>query len=88
MDLAQIKINPQTSITFGTYDAVRLAHQIAHAASLLDELKNVSPIVEQRRPADRVEQLHDIAHMLAGDRVNEVYAPDDAAATGTTCANS
>jgi hypothetical protein len=69
------------------------AHKIAQAAGCIDYLKNSPHISDLLRAEAKqhAENLHDIATELAGDRVDEVYCPDDATsltlvqAAGLTC---
>lgn len=73
--------------------ALEHAHQIARAAGCIDYLKNSPHISDALRAAAKqhAETLHDIATELAGDRVDEVYCPEDEAgitlvqAAGRTC---
>ena len=69
------------------------AHKIAKAASCIDYLKNSPHISDTQREeaTQHAETLHDIATELAGDRVDEVYCPEDepslsmVQAAGLTC---
>lgn len=55
-----------------------LATQFADAASTLDWMKNYAPECERAAASEQVEKLHDKAQELAGDRVHEIYCPEDA----------
>ena len=61
-----------------------LAEKVADAAAYLDILKNTRSPAERIKAAVHVEALHDAAEYLAGDRVNELYAPDDGSVYSTS----
>lgn len=75
-------------------EALKLAHQIAKAASCLDDLQ-AAPIAGAtyfqccKAAAHHVKTLHDIALQLAGEHADQIYAPDDAPQLmeGICCAN-
>ena len=54
-----------------------MACKVADAASYLDALKNTRSPAERKIAAVHVENLHDAAEHLAGERVGEIYADDD-----------
>lgn len=62
--------------------SLKFAHQIAKAATCLDDL-HTAPMTSTtywqscKAAADHIANLHNIAIFLAGNKVNEVYAPDD-----------
>lgn len=57
---------------------LELAHKIANAASFLDAIKTAHPRQDMRAEAEEhVDALHKIAQMLAGNMVDEVYAPEE-----------
>jgi hypothetical protein len=58
------------------------AHQIAEASACLDWLRNPDSPAEARFEAQmeaplHVQRLEKIVHELAGNQVDEIYAPDD-----------
>ena len=55
----------------------QMAKQIANAASFFDGSNPAHLCPECRDAIHHVEILHDIAERLAGERVNEIYAPGD-----------
>ena len=56
----------------------------ADFASLLDNAKNEFPSDEEKAGASRlVEELHDLAECLAGDRAGEIYAAVDNFTSGS-----
>lgn len=59
---------------------IEMAHKIANAAGCIDYLKQSPHISDTCRAeaAQHVNALHDIATYLAGDRLHDVYGPDDA----------
>lgn len=52
-----------------------MARQIADSAACLDWLKPVG--AQEAEAVAHIENLHNIARCLAGDRVDEIYASDD-----------
>lgn len=63
-------------------DRLEMAHKIARAAGCMDWLKKSPHISDSCRAEamQHVTELHDIATHLAGDKVHEVYGPDDSEA--------
>jgi len=55
---------------------MKLAHQIADAASYLDDLKRIHAQAECAEVIRHIINLHTIAEQLAGERINEIYAQD------------
>lgn len=53
-----------------------MARQIADSAACLDWLKPVG--AQEAEAVAHIDNLHNIARHLAGDRVDEIYASDDA----------
>lgn len=56
-----------------------IAHQLSDTACFLDALNAMQTIQPRDIVRSHVEALHDIAERLAGDRVNEIYAIEEAA---------
>ena len=54
-----------------------IAKQIADAASFFDGINQAHVGHEREQAIQHIEALHDIAEALAGDRVNEIYAPEE-----------
>lgn len=57
-------------------ETMKFAHQIADAASCLDDLKLIHAPAECADAGRHVANLHTIAEQLAGERTNEIYAQD------------
>ena len=57
-------------------EIMKLAHQIADAASYLDDLKRIHAQAECAEVVRHIINLHTIAEQLAGERINEIYAQD------------
>jgi hypothetical protein len=55
---------------------MELAHQIADAASCLDDLKRIHAPAKYAEVDRHVINLHTIAEQLAGERTNEIYVQD------------
>ena len=53
------------------------AKQIADAASFMDDLKEGYLPWRKAIATHHIEILHDIAEQLAGNRVNEIYQPEE-----------
>lgn len=53
------------------------ANQVANAAGFFDAMRAMLPRQFKAEAEQHVERLHDIAGQLAGDRVHEIYPPDD-----------
>jgi hypothetical protein len=76
--------------------SLETAHKIASAAGCIDYLKNSPDLSDTLRAEAKqhAENLHDIATEMAGDRLDEIYAPDDefklslVQAAGLLCANA
>jgi len=75
-------------------EALNLAHQIAKAATCLDEMQAAPAdstlyIQYRKEAAHHAKTLHDIAQKLAGEYADQIYAPDDAPELmeGICCAN-
>jgi hypothetical protein len=58
-----------------------LANKAAGFASLLDDEKNTLQPVDKSIAEWLVYQIHSFAENLAGERVNEIYCPDDSEVT-------
>lgn len=58
-------------------DPLAAAHTLADTAAWIDDVKFKLPEPLKQEGAEMAEALHDIAQALAGDRVDEVYAPED-----------
>jgi hypothetical protein len=62
--------------------SLKFAHQIAQAAACLDDL-HAAPVdgatywQSRKAAVAHIENLHNIAIFLAGNKADEVYAPDD-----------
>jgi hypothetical protein len=70
-----------TILTLDEHQRMSLAIQIADAAVSLDWLSSsfLFPIVsgpDRAKAKEQVKNLHDIAELLAGSRVLEIYGPD------------
>lgn len=63
-------------IILGEDEIMKLAYQIADAASCLDDLKRIHVPAECAEADRHVANLHTIAEQLAGERTNEIYAQD------------
>lgn len=63
-------------IVLGEDETMKLAYQIADAASCLDDLKRIHAPAECADAGRHVANLHTIAEQFAGERTNEIYAQD------------
>ncbi|MFZ2524657.1 MAG: hypothetical protein WAW87_05015 [Candidatus Ferrigenium altingense] len=63
-------------ITPGGDEIMKLAFQIADAASCLDDLKRIHVPAVHAEVNRHVANLHTIAEQLAGERTNEIYPQD------------
>jgi hypothetical protein len=80
-------LNFQTQMAWEFFTAnqaelLQIAHVVANAACFMDDIKLVlvhsQPTMEMRISIiDYVEKLHDIAEILAGGQVGEIYKSDD-----------
>lgn len=55
-----------------------MAKAIADAASFFDGIKPSHVCTEREQAIEHIEALHNIAEVLAADRLNEIYAPEEA----------
>lgn len=58
-------------------DDFELAKNLCAQASSLDWVKNRLPFPIRSMLAEQVEEMHDKAQYLAGDRVNELYCSEE-----------
>jgi len=58
-------------------ELLKLARMVADAAVFFDFAKGALVASERVGAREHVEALHDVAMALAGDRVKEVYGPEE-----------
>lgn len=63
-------------IVLSEEEIMKLAHQIADAASFLDDIECIRAQAECAEIVRHVINLYTIAEQLAGERTNEIYAQD------------